>query len=566
MNSEEIGKLTEQIEAAIDGNIPSVPYTGSGDIDSLIDAVNVLISDRNEATRANSVKTSFLANISHEVRTPMNAILGFAELILQKSEDEEISDFAANIKNASNNLLSIINDLLDISKIESGRMELINTPYYIHYLFSDVESIIEMAARKKNLMFKVSVNPELPGQLLGDIVRIRQVLINLLNNAVKFTKEGNVSLTADYEPCGEDSVTLLFTVEDTGIGIKAEDLGTIFDQFKQVDMRVNRGVEGTGLGLSISRQLVRMMDGDISVDSIYGAGTKFTIRIPQKVLDRTKISESLITHSKKRETQNRRFYAPSASILIVDDNEMNVRIMQGLLSHYQIDTDCVLSGVECLEKMQEQSYDMVFLDHMMPQMDGVETIHRIRSRGDHTVVVGVSANAIRGIHDYFVSQGFTDYISKPVEISSLESILRNYLPSSMIVEAEEKNEVRPEEIDLEIDDVDVYAGLAKCDYNLQDYFDILNILCDYGEDKCSELERFAAQDDIEAYTIAVHAIKSVAANIGAHRLCTMAKIHELAGKNGQADFIHANASKLIAIYRTVVRNIEAELLKRGQRV
>ena len=542
-----------------------------------------LLKQIEELEEADKAKNAFIANISHEVRTPMNAILGFAELILQQDTSDTVNSYAQDIKNASNNLLAIINDLLDISKIESGKMELSLVPYFVKYLFSDVESVISIPIQKKGLSFKSSIDPEMPSQMHGDIVRIRQILINLVNNAVKFTREGYVAFGATFEEGittgrlseeelrkisddGEDYITYVFTVRDTGIGIKPEDMHKIFDKFQQVDSRMNRGIEGTGLGLSISRQLIDMMHGSISVESTYGEGTCFTVKIPQKVLDRRKLSKFMVS-GQSEEKKSRKFYAPDAKILVVDDNAINLKIMNGLLMHYQIEPQLCESGVQAIEAVKEKDYDLIFMDHMMPEMDGVEATGRIRALEDekkkNVNIIAVSANAIRGVAQQFTNQGFMDYLSKPIELARLEYLLRKFLPGNLIVEENDSENDSIQMPDIEIKGIDINAGLAKCDYSVRDYFEILGFVRDLGEDKCRELERLIADENFADYTISVHALKSVAENIGAHRLHTMARINEMAGKEGRNDFLLMNHEKLISMYRDIIGNIGEALDKIG---
>lgn len=528
-----------------------------------------LLKKIEELTQANRSKNAFIANISHEIRTPMNAICGFAELLLQLDASDAVNEYAGEIKHASNNLLAIINDLLDISKIESGRMELVPVPYYLHYLFTDIESLIMIPAKKKGIDFRVNANPELPSQLYGDIVRIRQILTNICNNAVKFTNEGKVELGATFEKTGDpDTVILEFTVKDTGIGIRKDDLDLIFDKFRQVDMRLNRNVEGSGLGLAICKQLTELMDGTVEVDSVYGEGTTFTVRIPQKVIDRNKLSNYLVNH-KHEEKKRSKIYAPSARVLVVDDNPVNVKILRGLLLHYEIDADTALSGEEAVSAASKNSYDIIFMDHMMPGMNGEEALGAIRALGDKdkssVPVIAVTANAIRGMRDEYLRKGFDDYLSKPVETPKIEQILKEHLPSNLFVAVEEDEKESQDTLDIEIESIDVDAGLAKCGGSARDYLEVLDIFAKYGPDKADEIENFAAKNDYENYTIAVHALKSVAANIGAHQLFTMARIHEMAGKSGNKGFIDLNFPKLVTLYRSILDDINASLEELGKK-
>ena len=522
-----------------------------------------LLKKIEELTEANRSKNAFIANISHEIRTPMNAIYGFAELLLQLDASDEVNEYASEIKSASVNLLAIINDLLDISKIESGRMELVPVPYFLHYLFTDIESVMSIPTKKKGIDFRVNANPELPSQLYGDLVRIRQVLTNICNNAVKFTNEGYVELSATFtEGDDPDTIILEFTIRDTGIGIRKDDLDLIFEKFRQVDMRLNRNVEGSGLGLSICRQLVALMDGTIEVDSVYGEGTTFTVRIPQKVLDRKKLSNYLVYH-KKEEKKKSVFYAPSARVLVVDDNPVNLKILRGLLLHYEIDADTALSGEEAVEKAGSNTYDLILMDHMMPGMNGEDALKAIRDLPDEdrssVPVIAVTANAIRGMRDEFIRKGFTDYLSKPVETDKLEAMLKENLAPNLFVALEEEEEEEEVSLDIEIKGIDIDSGLVKTDGNVKDYLDILEIFAEYGPDKAREIEDFAKKKDYEDYVIAVHSLKSVAANIGAHQLFTMAKIHEFAGKSGNTGFVDMNCDKLVDLYHEIIDNIEAAL-------
>ena len=522
-----------------------------------------LLKKIEELTEANISKNAFIANISHEIRTPMNAIIGFAELLLQLEESDKVNEYAGEIKSASANLLAIINDLLDISKIESGRMELVPVPYFLHYLFTDIESVISIAARKKGIDFRINANPELPSQLYGDIVRIRQILTNICNNAVKFTNEGYVELDATFsEGAEEDSICLEFKIKDTGIGIRKDDLDLIFDKFRQVDMRLNRNVEGSGLGLAICKQLTALMDGELTVDSVYGEGTTFSVRIPQKVLNRNKLSNYLVNH-KQEEKKRSVIYAPSARVLVVDDNPVNIKILKGLLLHYEIDADTAEGGEEAVGKAAQNTYDLIFMDHMMPGMNGEQALAAIRNLPDkdkaEVPVIAVTANAIRGMRDEYLRKGFTEYLSKPVETLKIEQILKDHLAPNLIVSMDKEEGIPQEEFDVEIKGVDVDAGLAKVEGSVRDYIDILEIFVQYGPDKVMEIENYAKDKDYDNYTIVVHSLKSVAANIGAHQLFTMAKVHEFAGKSKNFGFIDTNHDKLVALYREIIESIRKTL-------
>ncbi len=510
----------------------------------------------------------YVANVSHEIRTPMNAILGFSELILGSDDIDEIKSYAKDIKRASRNLLSIINDLLDISKMESGELELIPTPYYLHDLFNDVENIISIPVHNKGLDFKPYINPELPGKLLGDESRIRQVLINIINNAIKYTREGSVSFYADFEYLPDSNlIKLIYRVKDTGIGIKPENLDNIFDKFKQVDFAANKGIEGTGLGLSIALKLARMMQGDITVESTYGVGTTFTITLIQEVLDRKKLSSYILQKSKEADAiADSYLFAPNAKILVVDDNEMNIKIMDGLLKRYQITPDTAMDGFSALDKIKDNEYDMIFLDHMMPKMDGIETLEKLRQipGRESCVVVALSANAIVGAREMFLEKGFDDFLSKPIEPARIEETLKLWLPENLVIEGKIETKEDAADADFEIKGIDVFSGMMKCDNNLDDYLDILKIVYECSDDKISQLRESVTTNDFEGYTIAVHALKSVAANIGAHKLSMLARVHELAGKNKQTQFICDNYESLLKVFSDLIVNVEDLLKERGR--
>ncbi len=395
------------------------------------------------AESADRAKSDFLANMSHEIRTPINAVLGMNELINRESNQPEIQGYSSNIADAGQTLLSLINDILDFSKIEAGRMELAPTDYSLSNLLREVSNIVKIRCEDKGLVFSIKNNPEIPSILHGDDVRIRQILINLLNNSLKYTDKGSVTLELDYQKLDSDSIELIMAVKDTGIGIKEEDLPSLFESFKRIDLENNRKREGTGLGLSITQSFVRLMEGSIDVSSVYGEGSVFTIRIPQTVVDATPVGKFKKESAKqeKKATYHATFTAPTASILVVDDVKINLSVIKGLLKQTDIKIDTAVSGLECLEKVKENTYDIIFLDHMMPEMDGVETIRKMKEDNSHinltTPIIMLTANAILGAKEEYLSDGFTDYLSKPVQWNELEEMLRNYLPEDKVQKVEQ---------------------------------------------------------------------------------------------------------------------------------
>ncbi|MCR5650645.1 MAG: response regulator [Lachnospiraceae bacterium] len=384
-----------------------------------------------EAESANHAKSEFLANMSHEIRTPMNTVIGMSELILSESKDESVLENAGMINTAATSLLGIINDILDLSKIESGKMDILEAPYQTASIINDVITMIGFRLKDSNVKLVSKVDPALPETLIGDEIRLKQILINLLGNAVKFTKEGSITLSVRSEKTGEDSCRLFFDVSDTGTGIRKEDLDKIFDSFSQVDAKIKRAKEGTGLGLAISRRLIEMMDGKISVESTFGEGTTFSFEIINRVASWTGVGN--MDDSKKSAEQHKfkaSFKAPDAKVLVVDDNRMNLKVAEGLLRHYDIKPTCVESGraaIACFEHMKH--FDIIFMDHMMPEMDGEETMKKIRELdgGKNEIVVALTANALTGARKRYTDAGFDDFLAKPIEPKKMDDILRKYL-------------------------------------------------------------------------------------------------------------------------------------------
>ncbi len=385
------------------------------------------------AESADRAKSDFLAHMSHEIRTPINAVLGMNELINRESTQPEIRAYSADIADAGQSLLSLINDILDFSKIEAGRMELAPSEYEVKNLLREVSNIIRVRCEDKGLTFDIQNNPTIPARLYGDDVRIRQILINLLNNALKYTDKGGVTLLVESKEISENQIELVFSVKDTGIGIKEEDLKLLFESFRRIDLEHNRKREGTGLGLNITKSLVEMMGGSIQVSSVYGEGSVFTVSIKQEVRGGEVLGvfkkEGTTTGKKKYESL---FTAPEARILVVDDVKMNLSVVKGLLKQTRMQVETALSGEECLRMIQETAYDIIFLDHMMPEMDGLETMQRIKADTGHcnqsTPVIMLTANAILGAKEEYLGIGFEDYLSKPIQWKEMEELLMKYLP------------------------------------------------------------------------------------------------------------------------------------------
>ena len=399
------------------------------------------------AIRAEQAKAHFLSNMSHEIRTPINAILGMNEMILRECTDSHLLDYAGNIQSSGRTLLTLINDILDMSKIESGKMEILPTEYKTADLFMDLWNVIYLRARGKNLSISFTLDEKMPGILYGDDVRVKQILTNILTNAVKYTFMGGVKLHASYEKQGEDMIALIVSVEDTGIGIREEDQDRLFDNFQRLDENRNRNIEGTGLGMSITLMLLKLMDGDIKVESVYQEGSTFTVRIPQKVINDEPVggfepirNSRTMTGAKTYDS----FEAPEANILVVDDNTMNLVVFTSLLKLTKMNIVTAESGKKCLELVKEQPFHIIFMDHMMPKMDGVEALHEIRKMkgfpNEKTPVVALTANAISGAREYYLEEGFADFLTKPIESDKLEQMVVEYLPENLVHEKETKAE------------------------------------------------------------------------------------------------------------------------------
>ena len=404
--------------------------------------------EANTARNASKAKDDFLANMSHEIRTPLNGILGMDEMILREAAgNTKITKYASDIKSAGNMLLAIINDILDLSKIESGKAELILVDFDTCSVINDIINITRPKAAEKGLGYIFNAVPELPARFNGDEIRVRQIMLNVINNAIKYTAEGSVSvnITLDSstpEPTTGNKETIVVTVRDTGIGIKEEDMGKLFDSFGRLEETRNRNIEGTGLGLNIANSYVRMMEGHIDVSSVYGQGTVFTLYIPLTVTDPSPIGDFTDAISKVgREgiEYTPDIIAPNASALIVDDNEMNLDVISGLMESTKIKVSTALSGSEAIDLMEKKRFDIIFLDQMMPGMNGIDTLNIMRSRFDMrgVSVIALTADAVSGAREFYIEAGFSDYLSKPVKVADLEKALLRHIPRNLLLSKED---------------------------------------------------------------------------------------------------------------------------------
>ncbi len=519
---------------------------------SFINTINDVLSiekEKQKAITSNEAKGKFLANMSHEIRTPINAILGMDTMILRECEEESIREYAMNIQNASQTLLSLINDILDFSKIESGKMEIIPVEYDFSSMIHDVVTMIMMKAEDKGLAMKLSVEDTLPYRMYGDEVRIRQILINLLTNAVKYTKEGSMGLSVSGQKDGKD-VVLHFVVEDTGIGIKPEDIKKLFARFERIEEERNRNIEGTGLGMSITMQLLKLMDSELLVESEYGKGTKFSFDLRQKIVSDEPIGnlEERIKNQPTEFKYQASFTAPKARVLVVDDNMMNRKVFIGLMKHTKMQIDEAEGGPECLDMVKKEHYDIIFLDHMMPDMDGIETLRHMKGFDEYpcenTPVIALTANAIQGAREMYLNAGFDDFLSKPVQTEKLEKMMIEWLPKSLVEHGEmslqtetmtETSENISEDTLPTIEGINwksAYSHLPDTDLLLEtvaNFYATMNGEADYLEQCFIKLEK--EEEAVDNYRIKVHAMKSSAALIGADTLSEKAKNLEHAAKD-----------------------------------
>ncbi|MCR4647774.1 MAG: response regulator [Lachnospiraceae bacterium] len=390
--------------------------------------------ESNELVHISKAKDDFLANMSHEIRTPLNGILGMDEMIIRDTKETNTKKHALEIKSAGNILLSIINDILDLSKIESGNFDIVPDDYDLASILNDVLSLTRIRALKKGLELNFNVAEDIPSKLYGDEIRIRQVMLNIINNAIKYTEKGSVSVDVSSKlTMMGNYIDLIIKVSDTGIGIKDEDKEKLFASFQRLDEKKNRSIEGTGLGLHITHKLLEMMEGKIEFESEYGVGSTFIITVPQKVVraagigDFSKAVRKVLTDSDNEEIK---LYAPDAHILVVDDNELNLEVIEGLLKETKIKTDLVESGRECIDRIEKEKYDVILLDQMMPKMNGEETLKELTDRNllQGTPIIALTADAVIGAKEHYMSLGFTDYLSKPVKYERLEQTLKEYIP------------------------------------------------------------------------------------------------------------------------------------------
>lgn len=532
----------------------------------LLDALRKEKRSQQEGEAANMAKSSFLANMSHEIRTPINAILGMNEMILREEKDPAIRGYAGNIQASGNSLLSIVSDVLDISKIESGKLEIIPVDYEVNSLISDCCNMAAGRAKAKELELLVECADNVPMKLCGDETHIRQIIMNLLTNAVKYTEKGTVKLIVSGR-FTDGGFVLKVDVSDTGIGIAEENLPQLFTQFQRFDLQRNRNIEGTGLGLSIVKRLCDLMSGTITARSVLGSGSTFTVELPQKVVDSTPCGGVNLNYSAGAEHEyHHSFEAPEAKILAVDDLPVNLLVIANLLKETRIKIDTAGSGRECLDKCSQQKYDLILMDHMMPEMDGVQTFEKLHgdksSPNFETPVIMLTANALAGMREQYMDVGFADYVSKPVRGAKLEEAIRRNLPESLIKPA--SPEIPAEAVSTEpsgfadicgaVPELNVNAALQYCCGSAELLNDLLH---DFTEnDHFSDLKAAFEEKRWEDYRRHAHSLKSTSLMIGLTGLSERARASELALKGGCTEFAELNHDSLIEEYSALLGKIK----------
>lgn len=540
----------------------------------LLDALRKEKRSQQEAEAANMAKSSFLANMSHEIRTPINAILGMNEMILREEKDPAIRGYAGNIQASGNSLLSIVSDVLDISKIESGKLEIIPVDYEVNSLISDCCNMAAGRAKAKELELLVECADNVPMKLCGDETHIRQIIMNLLTNAVKYTEKGTVKLIVSGR-FTDGGFVLKVDVSDTGIGIAEENLPQLFTQFQRFDLQRNRNIEGTGLGLSIVKRLCDLMSGTITARSVLGSGSTFTVELPQKVVDSTPCGGVNLNYSAGAEHEyHHSFEAPEAKILAVDDLPVNLLVIANLLKETRIKIDTAGSGRECLDKCSQQKYDLILMDHMMPEMDGVQTFEKLHgdksSPNFETPVIMLTANALAGMREQYMDVGFADYVSKPVRGAKLEEAIRRNLPEYLIKPA--SPEIPAEAVSTEpsgfadicgaVPELNVNAALQYCCGSAELLNDLLH---DFTEnDHFSDLKATFEEKRWEDYRRHAHSLKSTSLMIGLTGLSERARASELALKGGCTEFAELNHDSLIEEYSALLGKIKDYLKDKSE--
>lgn len=526
----------------------------------------------NAAEKAGSARDIFLTNMSHELRTPINTILGLNELILRESQEEAIKEYALDIRHAGNILLTLVSDILDFTKIEAGQMELTDGIYDISSLLNDLINGISIQLRKKKLDLELDIAQDIPHKLSGDEIHIRQIISNLLSNAVKYTERGKVTLHLGWKKISEDEIELDLAVKDTGIGIKEKDISKLFGVFQRMDTVTQNESERTGLGLAITNRLVEMMGSKLEVESTYGKGSVFAFKIVQKVADSAPLGDFEKQYNESlRSAKNykQKFIAPMGRILIVDDNAMNLAVAQGLLKETRLQVDVASGGGECLELLKRKTYHVICLDHMMPVMDGVETLHAIRNLDGNpsadTPIIALTANAVAGAREFYLKEGFQDYLTKPIDPDKFESLLIKYLPENVVYLTQDQNgseDVQEDETEISILEsklsgigFNIRNGLKYMGNNMMLYGNVLQDFQLILQEKEEALRDFLKKRDMPGYAIIVHSLKGNARNVGADDLADEAFELEKMSKAGQLEDVEVRSPILFNLMKNIRKDL-----------
>ena len=554
-------------------------------IRELIAAKETVKKALDEAQAAHRAKNEFLANMSHEFRTPVHAILGYNELIMRDTERPEIFSYAVNIQTAGRMLLNIFNNIIDFINIRSNQLTIRNTPYYVLSLFEDAAAYARHEAEKKKITFSVSIDPELPERLSGDFIRLTQIIDNLLSNAFKFTQTGQITLTARWQDQTTTKGCLSVSVQDTGIGLKADDIDKVKDSFSRFDLKKNRNIQGIGMGLPVVTKLLSLMGSELQINSTYGTGSTFSFTVEQEIIDPMRIGKqtslqgfSAGTAQSPDSTEDSVLCAPDARMLVIDDNQMNLDVLRGILRPTKIQVETALSGPEGLQMLERNTYHIVFLDHMMPFMDGIETMQEIKERGlcRDIPVIAFTANTVGNSLNSYREAGFTDFLCKPVSSSKMYAILERHLDKSLItghigvdypVEQASAGASKgapaavkraaPVPFNKRFAFLDIKTGLSYCMDNETFYLEMLDAYL--KSNHADDIQKFYDEEDLNNYRIAVHAVKSTSLTIGGVSVSEQAKALEAAAKAGDTAYIQANHEQFIQDYKTLVKNITEAL-------
>ena len=502
---------------------------------------------KNEADKANNAKTDFLSSMSHEIRTPLNAIVGFSECIEKANDLKEAKEDAKDIVMASNNLLEIVNGILDINKIEANKMEIVNSEYALYEILDNLVKMARVRIGEKNIELKTSFSKKLPDVLYGDAGKLKQIITNILTNAIKYTEEGYIEFNCDCT-IKDNNCNLVISIKDTGRGIKRENIKGLFNKFERLEEDKNTNIEGTGLGLAITKKLLDMMGGKIEVESVYGKGSTFTVYLKQKI-GKKKV--------KKEEDILENVTFDNNKILVVDDNLLNLRVIEKLLREYKVELDLVDSGYKCLEQVKKKKYDLIFLDIMMPKMNGIETLKYLKDDKDFKIpVVALTADAIDKADKKYLEEGFNDYLSKPIDSHALLKVLAKYLKYEKKV-IKKKKEVLKNTDYLKKEKIDVDASLALLG-DIKMYEEMLKTFLEESKKRILRLKK-NKDNDLENYKIDVHAMKSDSKYLGFKKLAELSLDHEMNAKDNNQDYINQHFDELMMEFERIKKVIEKYL-------